>query len=454
VFFLAINGLFIFFDFVVKQRKTGSLRERLQYLLESSLKHEFFKERIGSFLEKNKDVNDEEFFKNWKELPILTKPDYVYINIEGKYPKISNNFFVALYQLWSGRFTYQLATGGSSKLPLTVSMDKQHAFKMAFSFFLCWYKMGWRPGQKILIYYPDKIYDLEVFKHYRVLFDWIGVRFHTFSKIDVEDFIKQLNSYQPSILIIFPSPLNILSNKIHKKNLASFWQPKFINVSGETLFKCQRDNIQRIFYKSKLDDSYGSVELGEIAHEKYPGLLEVFDHHVFVETIDAEDGKKEMIATVFGNGYFPFIRYKMGDLMNIIEKDGKQYLCNIDGKASNKMKLGKEIIYPRDLDKCITEINKVLNPKYPVIIDARLIKDEHTITLSIILSGKIHKLLLNVVEHKAQQVFKERFGTRPNIDFVEIFKHDYRLKYRALVDKKDEHEWAGGIIGQEDKMRL
>ena len=101
------------------------------------------------------------------------------------------------------------------------------------------------------------------------------------------------------MLLIFPSPLNLVAHTIRKYDLPLQHHPELLNVSGETFFDCQKKNIQDVFKRSIVEDSYGSVELGEIAHETRNGL-EVFANVAYVETAPNENGKPEMIITRLG----------------------------------------------------------------------------------------------------------------------------------------------------------
>ena len=61
------------------------------------------------------------------------------------------------------------------------------------------------------------------------------------------------------MLLVFPSPLNMIAETIRKYDLPLKHHPELINTSGETFFDCQRKNIASVFTRSKVEDSYGSV---------------------------------------------------------------------------------------------------------------------------------------------------------------------------------------------------
>ena len=147
----------------------------------------------------------------------------------------------------------------------------------------------------------------------------VGFRYHLFDKIDeqtVRDLVDDINSYKPKLLLVFPSPMNMVAHTVRKLGLELKHHPDLINVSGETFFDCQRRNIESVFTRSKIEDSYGSVELGEIAHETAGGL-EIFANVAYVETETNESDQPEMIITRLKLSDFPFIRYRMKDIADV-----------------------------------------------------------------------------------------------------------------------------------------
>lgn len=77
--------------------------------------------------------------------------------------------------------------------------------------------------------------------------------------------------------------------------------------------------------------TYGSVELGEIAHQYGQSS---FDYKVFDEFAYAEDNKNDcLIITSLRQSAFPMIRYQMEDKAQVVNDDkGAQYLMNLEEK--------------------------------------------------------------------------------------------------------------------------
>ena len=146
-----------------------------------------------------------------------------------------------------GNYLMPMATGGSTSLPLVVHMTKHHMFSMLFTFFKCWYRMGWRPGERMMIFYPRNTYNIDDMVKFNG-FSWItGFRYHLFDHINeqtVRGLVDDINRYKPKLLLVFPSPMNMIAHTIRRFNLPLKHHPPLINVSGETFFDCQRTNIE------------------------------------------------------------------------------------------------------------------------------------------------------------------------------------------------------------------
>ena len=131
-------------------------------------------------------------------------------------------------------------------------------FSMLFTFFKCWYRMGWRPGEKMLVFYPRNTYNIDDMVKFNRFSRITGFRYHLFDRIDeqtVRGLVEEINRFKPKLLLIFPSPLNMVAHTIRQSDIELKHHPELINVSGETFFDCQRKNIAKAFPHSKVEDS-------------------------------------------------------------------------------------------------------------------------------------------------------------------------------------------------------
>lgn len=444
------------------------IRKDLQVLLEdANSNNDFYRGKFDQFLAENREANDEDFFAAYSQLPAFSKQDYAEAGIdmlngfaEDQVKDMELQFegrpFDSLRRLRNGKFLMPMATGGSTSLPLVIHMTKHHMFSMLFTFFKCWYRMGWRPGDKILVFYPKNTYNIDDMAKFNKYDKYCGFRYQLFDKIDKEsvtELVDEINRFKPKMLLIFPSPLNMVAHTIRKYNLPLEHHPELINVSGETFFECQKKNIQEVFSRSKVEDSYGSVELGELAHETENGL-EVFANVAYVETAPNENGKPEMIITRLHLNDFPFIRYKMKDIADIefrVDENGEErfVISNIEGKDSNFIlsHSGKRF-YPSFFNQLVNELNETCNQN---ILEIKVYERGQTdLEVQFILKNDEAQELIRENAHK---MFVEKMGEEMNYEFkfVEFIDHDYRRKYR-VIERIDDVEYAGGIVGNEEKL--
>lgn len=444
------------------------IRQDLQKLLEDANRNnDFFKGQFDEFLQANREATDEEFFAAYANLPAYSKQDYAEAGInllngygESDIKNLELQFdgkpFDSIRRLRNGKFLMPMATGGSTSLPLMIHMTKHHMFSMLFTFFKCWYRMGWRPGDKILVFYPRNTYNIDDMAKFNKYDKYCGFRYQLFDRIDrnsVTELVEEINRFKPKMLLIFPSPLNMVAHTIRKYNLPLKHHPELINVSGETFFDCQKKNIQEVFSRSKVEDSYGSVELGELAHETENGL-EVFANVAYVETAPNENGKPEMIITRLHLNDFPFIRYKMKDIADISfvknDKGEERFvISNIEGKDSNYiLSHAGERFYPSFFNQFVNELNEICDHN---ILEIKVYeRGQIDLEVQFILKDETASDAIRVA---TQKLLVEKMGDDMNyeIRFVEFIDHDYRRKYR-VIERIDDVEYAGGIVGNQEKL--
>jgi len=457
---------------VVEQDRLHDIKPKIRTDLADLLTHanennDFFRGKFTQFLSENGSVDDETFFAAYAKLPAFSKEDYAEGGIdllngygENDVKEMELQFagkpVDSLKRLRNGKFLMPMATGGSTSLPLIIHMTKHHMFSMLFTFFKCWYRMGWRPGDKILVFYPKNTYNIDDMAKFNKYDKYCGFRYQLFDRIDresVTELVHEINRFKPKMLLIFPSPLNMVAHTIRKYNLPLEHHPELLNVSGETFFDCQKKNIQDVFTGSVVEDSYGSVELGELAHETKNGL-EVFANVAYVETAPNENGKPEMIITRLGLTDFPFIRYKMKDIANVEfrkDDDGKEMyvISNIEGKDSNYiLSHSGERFYPSFFNNLVNELNAICNDN---ILEIKVFERGQTnMEVQFIVKEAAQEEL---IRDSAKELLIEKMGDQMcyEIKFVEFIEHDYRRKYR-VIERIDDVEYAGGIVGNAQKL--
>ena len=468
---LGVQGLY---KKIVQQDRLENIRPKIRKDLEMLLSgvnenNPFFEGRFTEFLDANRDVDDDTFFSAYSQLPSYSKQDYAeagqsvmsreLANLDHKSMELEfrGRPLESLRRLRKGNFLMPMATGGSTALPLITYMTKHHMFAMLFTFFKCWYRMGWRPGDRMLVFYPRNTYNIDDMVKFNRFSKLIGFRYHLFDHVNeetVRGLVDDLNRYRPRLLLVFPSPLNMIAHTIRKFNLPLRHHPSLINVSGETFFDCQRRNIESVFTDSKVEDSYGSVELGEIAHESRGGL-EIFANAAYVETEANEAGQPEMVITRLDIFDFPFVRYRMKDIADVEfvrDENGKEryVITKIEGKDSNFVMSDQgERFYPSFWNGFVNRLNTKFEN---AIIEIKVYeRRRQELEIQFIVADSD---LCSRIREAALAMLIEQVSTKMTyaITFVDFIDHDYRRKYR-VIERDGDIEFAGGMVGDAGKLK-
>ncbi len=470
----ALSGVTkLYREVVVQDRLTNVrplIRRDLQRLLEQvNTNNPWFQGKFSQFLEDNRGASDDVFFANYARLPAMTKQDYAAAgqqvmagalakaDVKSRQLVVEGRPIESILRLRKGDFLMPMATGGSSALPLVVWMTKHHMFSMLFTFFKCWYRMGWRPGERMMIFYPKNTYNIDDMVKFN-RFSWLtGFRYHLFDKINeqtVRGLVEDLNRFKPKLLLVFPSPMNMIAHTIRRHRLELKHHPELINVSGETFFDCQRRNIESVFTRSKVEDSYGSVELGEIAHETEGGL-EIFANAAYVETEPNEAGQPEMVVTRLELTDFPFIRYKMKDIANVefvrnVRGEERFLLTKIEGKDSNYILSDQgQRFYPSFFNGFVNRLNQQFDDAIQEIKVYE--REQRELEIQYIIREGADEEQLAAATRRALRS-EMSSSMEFTIKFVDFIDHDYRRKYR-VIERIGDVEFAGGIVGDETKQK-
>ncbi len=162
--------------------------------------------------------------------------------------------------------------------------------------------------------------------------------------------VREIIKFSPQIIDGYTNSIYELANYL-KDNGLKIHNLKMVFTTGENLEKFQKNMIEEIF--APVSDLYGCGEINGIAcrpigEDKYY----IFDPHVFVETLtDENSGLKEILITDLDNLYMPFIRYKVGDMIDSIKPGSREnnypfsYFTSIYGRTADHIVLpdGKKL---------------------------------------------------------------------------------------------------------------
>jgi phenylacetate-CoA ligase len=215
------------------------------------------------------------------------------------------------------------STGGSSGVPLHFDYDVGNLeWRMA-----AWHRgyswAGATPGTKQLYLWGVALGHQPWWKGCKdLLYSRLYRRF-IFNSFDltearVPDFLKQLNSCRPEILVAYTNPLYSLARSLKERKLRPY-SPKAIISAAEKIHGFQRELIEEVF-AAPVFETYGSREFTFIAGEcdRHEGLHISMDN-LLVEILD-DDAKPtpageegNIVITDLSNYGMPFIRYANGD---------------------------------------------------------------------------------------------------------------------------------------------
>ena len=138
-----------------------------------------------------------------------------------------------------------------------------------YTFITSFKKNGYNYGDKIMIFYPSNSYFTNEYEKSNYYLLYFNVYFLSFNKIDKEKtikFVESINKNKPELLVIFPFVLLQICINIKKYNIKLNHYPKNINLSGEYLLNCSLHFCKNAI-NSNIENTYGAVEFGEIAHQ-------------------------------------------------------------------------------------------------------------------------------------------------------------------------------------------
>lgn len=143
-------------------------------------------------------------------------------------------------------------------------------------------------------------------------------RFKSFSILDSrKTLIKQLNEFQPNILVTYPTAALALADAKERGDLTV--ELSEILTGGENLTPSMKNHLQNIF-RCRVINSYGASEFLPIAWECDKGVLHVNADWVILEPVDEKKRpvpagvmSHTTLLTNLANFTQPLLRYDLGD---------------------------------------------------------------------------------------------------------------------------------------------
>ena len=316
-----------------------SIPNRCDFIDDIYVKNKFYNMKYKDYYSKNRYCLIDQYDK----LPYLEKDELIKYNddiITYPYKKCNLTCKPSCILdpiVFDNKCTVGQSTGGTSGKSTFIWMNKYEGYMYIYTFITSFKKNGYSYGDKVMVFYPSHSYFTNEYEKTNNFLLLINFYFLSFNKIDREktiEFVNSINNNCPDFIVIFPFVLLQLCINIKKYNIKLTHYPKNINLSGEFLLNCSLHFCKQVFINSNIENTYGAVEFGEIAHQ-VKGNKNEFE--VFSEFCYLENFEDKIVVSSFINRTFPIVRYIMEDIGKIVNKDGKQYIVDLIGKNTNQI---------------------------------------------------------------------------------------------------------------------
>lgn len=324
-------------------------------------------------------------------------------------------------------------TGGTSGKSAKIIMTYKHAFKMAETFYCSYEETGKRNKNntkffkrnrdRFLVFYPKNSYFQNIYSFInnklklKYFTKFSALKFDKIDKIIIKKLVEEINTFKPRLLAIFPFVLLQMCIIINKEGIKLTHIP-LVNISGEFVCKKSLEYCQRIF--PFINSTYGLVEFGEIAHQYNYGDDYECNSNFKVEL----DNNKNICVTCLYQYTFPLVRYNTGDIADeIYEKNGKQYIRNLQGK--NTQLVGS--LTPIKLDKIMTNYN---------VIQYRLLLRNKNYGL--------FQYVGNLSDTEKKQIEKNCREFTLTFKEYDLIPHNYTKKFK-VIQYDDDDETVGNL---------
>ncbi|MCU7521153.1 MAG: phenylacetate--CoA ligase family protein [Ignavibacteria bacterium] len=278
-------------------------------------------------------ISDIRSIEDIKYLPILTK-------------KIIKENYDRLIPLNINNVKHKKdATGGSTGNPMKylISIDSL-SFTTAFNIF-CWERAGWSYGDSYIALGSSSLFSSTNIKFKYHMYNKIRGRIPlngvSLPKGVLDNYIQLIKRKKVKFIYGYASAIYLLAKYVLENHIEL--DIKICFPTSEILTSLYRNTIKQAF-GCKIMDCYGARDGGigayEIEDSKY-----FVSYNSFVEVIQPDDtGNGKIIVTDLNNFAFPFIRYELGDEVNLLNNNTTSYngqvLGKILGRTSDIIHLG------------------------------------------------------------------------------------------------------------------
>lgn len=219
------------------------------------------------------------------------------------------------------------SSSGTSGIPISYYRDNDSLSSGTAALYTLWSMSGWKPGQK----------NVHVWGNASSIKRWQSLSSKLKNKLmaqlnvasplldnpeNLKKIAEDIVKFNPVSIEGYPSSVYTLA-EYFKKNNIKLPNLKQILTTAENLDSLQQAFLEKEF--APTSDLYGSGEVLGIASRPIgENCYYILDTHVIVETIESGiEGLKEVVVTDLDNYAMPFIRYKVGDMIDQVYQPDK-----------------------------------------------------------------------------------------------------------------------------------
>ena len=317
-----------------REENFNTQRKKLYALIQYANQNIPYYKRI--IKEKNLRFSEDTIFADIKKIPLLTK-DIIRKNFDQLYRFRDNTY-------------YRNTSGGSTGEPIILYQDSNYfawntATKVLFDEWA-----GRKIGERMVKIsggLQDILKSGQGFKLY-LRQQLSGITILNTSRMTEKDkyqYVQRINHIKPAIIFAYNHELSRFIQEHHLE----VYSPRAVMNTGSVLYPEVRTRIEEVF-KAPVFNCYGSREVGSMACncKKSTGLHLIPDIH-YLEILD-NNGKEvkqreagNIIVSLLTNYTMPLIRYKIGDIGALSEKNcpcGRELplLEKVVGRISGRFK--------------------------------------------------------------------------------------------------------------------
>ena len=284
----------------VLSHQLDKLKEQVLYFYENN---KFYQEQLNNLGIQPNDIKE---LSDLGHLPIIER-------------KVLQNNFNSLLTSVKGKVFYG-SSSGTTGIPVRYAKDIDGLSAGQASGFCMWELAGWHFGQRKAHIWgnPTSIKKWEklgsrlksrVFNQLNIPSTLAN------SQQGIESIIDAILRYKPKCIEGYASSIFDIARFANENNI-TFPSVERVLTTGESILPHQKEIVRKVF--GPISDFYGCGEINGIAINTHgSNKFYIADYHVIVEAVDLEgNGLKELLVTDLDNKAFPFIRYRVGDLID------------------------------------------------------------------------------------------------------------------------------------------